>query len=111
LKKKIITYEGPEDAKEAKYDDDADEGSFEQHKWHKSGSVHECVKAGRWTSQWTTGFEGSRTSFVWSLFCDDWQKHYLELKEEYKEEHGHCKRKYLRCRTQVAVLSSMLVYS
>jgi hypothetical protein len=91
MKKKLeengITYEGPEDAKEAKYDDDADEGSLSSTNGTNQGqSMNAKPVVGRLTDDRIRRLEN--LGFVWSL-RDDWQKHYLELKE-YKEEHGHC---------------------
>jgi hypothetical protein len=91
MKKKLeehgITYEGPEDAKEAKYDDDADEGSLSStNGTNQAQSMNAKPVVGRLTDDRIRRLEN--LGFVWSL-RDDWQKHYLELKE-YKEEHGHC---------------------
>ena len=91
MKKKLeehgITYEGPEDAKEAKYDDDADEGSLSStNGTNQAQSMNAKPVVGRLTDDRIRRLEN--LSFVWSL-RDDWQKHYLELKQ-YKEEHGHC---------------------
>jgi hypothetical protein len=87
MKKKLeehgITYEGPEDAKEAKYDD-ADDGSVNSANQNQPMNAKPVV--GRLTDDRIRRLEN--LGFVWSL-RDDWQKHYLELKE-YKEEHGHC---------------------
>jgi hypothetical protein len=92
MKKKLeehgITYEGPEDAKEAKYDDDdADDASLSSTNGTNQGqSMNAKPVVGRLTDDRIRRLEN--LGFVWSL-RDDWQKHYLELKE-YKEEHGHC---------------------
>jgi hypothetical protein len=91
MKKKLeehgITYEGPEDAKEAKYDDEVDDGSLNStNGTNQAQSINAKPVVGRLTDDRIRRLEN--LGFVWSL-RDDWQKHYLELKE-YKEEHGHC---------------------
>lgn len=104
MKKKLeeqgITYEGPEDAKQAKYEDE-DDNSTSSNPSQDSKPV-----VGRLTDDRIRRLEN--LGFVWSL-RDDWQKHYLELKQ-YKEEHGHCnvsldRTKVLHCRHGVCCRS------